>query len=414
MHFAFVLAAVLHVWRYPDGVLRRGQVGDAVDGDFHDARQRKIQFRPRRAVALHAGMRREVQDAAGQRIGQVAGQDGRGISQFHVGSSAYTGPLSLSARLVHDARHPPHSRPLSLVPLAGGPDLVGQHDRDQDGRRRDFARRHRLLPLGDRRRRADAVRPAGRVGAAPPDRAVPAQVRGAGRARDGAVPGAGLRGGLQHHGDQYGHYHGHDPAADHRGGRSGAAPAAHADGNAGRPGVAGGAGAADRRRRPVAPAVGRREPGRSADGPGRAGLCAVRRAAAPLGPAGGTVAVAVRAGGIRCAVPAAGLPDGRAVPAERRQRAAGAVRGDLPVPVCALPVDAGRQAPGPQPGQHLPESDAGGHRGDRRGIPGRKASRLPYRGRRNGAGRGDAGANAHAPPGPAHRQSGGLNAFGGS
>ncbi|KAG1249963.1 hypothetical protein G6F68_013056 [Rhizopus microsporus] len=87
MHFAFVLAAVLHVWRYPDGVLRRGQVGDAGDGDFHDARQRKIQFRPRRAVALHAGMRREVQDAAGQRIGQVAGQDGRGISQFHVGSS---------------------------------------------------------------------------------------------------------------------------------------------------------------------------------------------------------------------------------------------------------------------------------------------------------------------------------------
>ena len=42
------------------------------------------------------------------------------------------------------------------------------------------------------------------------------------------------------------------------------------------------------------------------------------------------------------------------------------------VAVRAVPVDPGRASPGAEPRQHLPERDAGGHRGDRRHLPGRK------------------------------------------
>ena len=64
------------------------------------------------------------------------------------------------------------------------------------------------------------------------------------------------------------------------------------------------------------------------------------------------------------------------------------------VAVRAVPVDPGRASPGAEPRQHLPERDAGGHRGDRRHLPGRKAAPVPPGRRRHGAGRRDAGADA--------------------
>ena len=155
---------------------------------------------------------------------------------------------------------------------------------------------------------------------------------------------------VDHHRHQHGHHHRHDPAAHHRGQRAGAARAAHADGAAGRPGVAGRPVAADRRGRSGPAAAGGRQSGRPADGRGRAGLCAVWRTAAPVGAAAGAVAIAVRADRLRHAVPAADLPAGAAVAAQCRQPAAGALRRRIPVAVRAVPgsracVTWGRTAP---------------------------------------------------------------------
>ena len=91
-----------------------------------------------------------------------------------------------------------------------------------------------------------------------------------------------------------------------------------------------------------------------------------------------------------------GFLDGARLAHQWRQPAAGALCGGVPVAVRAVPVDAGRAAPGAEPRQRVSEPDAGGHGGDRGGVPGREAASLSHHRRRDGAGRGDAGADAGA------------------